>query len=139
MNIQLETFNSLLSSLKGPTKMVAKRILNRDFVEALNKIPDDPGKEDINNALKSLLETAARKVTNAVARRIAVVCTVIVGIIAIISIIVTSATGGNVIIPIVIFAVIIVIIWIITGKTSKNVAHKVSDKMFKVIESKIVK
>jgi membrane glycosyltransferase len=135
MDIQLENFNPLFDSLTGLTKIIAKRILGRDFVEAINKIQINDGAVDANDAVKDMIKIAARKVTNAIRRKIAVIFTIITGIIGIIITLVTLAANGNVIIPIVIFAVIIVIIWVVTGKIFNAIAQKVSDKILSSIKT----
>ena len=137
MNVQLETLNTMLNSQTGLTKTVVKKILNRDFVEALNKIMNSDSAENKNDGIKKLIDIAVQKVTGGIRRKIAVIFTVIFGIIGVIASIVTSVLGGNIIIPLVIFAVIIAIIWIVTGSIFKTFAHKISGIIFKAVESKI--
>jgi Flp pilus assembly protein TadB len=137
MNIQLETFNTLLNSQTGLTKTVAKKILNRDFVEALNKIMNSSGAEDKNDGIKKLIEIAVRKVTDGIRRKIAVTFTIILSLFAVIAAVITLVLNGNIIIPLVIFAVIIALIWIVTGNIFKHFAQKMSAAIFKAVESKI--
>jgi hypothetical protein len=137
MSIQLETFNTLLNSKNWLTKTAAKKILNRDFVEALNKIMNSSGAEDKNDGLKKLIDIAVRKVTDGIRRKIAVTFTIILSLFAVIATIVTLVLNGNIIIPLVIFAVIIAIIWIVTGNIFKHFAQKMSATIFKTVESKI--
>jgi hypothetical protein len=137
MSIQLETFNTLLDSQTGLTKTVAKKILNRDFVDALNKIMNSGGAEDKNDGLKKLIDIAALKTTDSIRRKIAVTFTIILSLLAVIVTIVTLVLKGNIIIPLVIFAVIIAIIWIVTGNIFKLFAQKMSVTIFKAVESKI--
>jgi uncharacterized membrane protein YjfL (UPF0719 family) len=89
---------------------------------------------DANDAVKDLIKIAARKVTNAMRRKIAVIFTIITGILGIIITLETLAANGNVIIPIVIFAVIIVIIWVVTGKIFNAIAQKVSEKILSSVK-----
>jgi hypothetical protein len=139
MDNQLEKFSPLLNNLTGLTKVVAKRILNGDFVEALDKIMSSSGTEDKVNASKDLIRIAVRKVTDAIKRKIAVIITVITGVLGIIITLVTLAAGGNVIIPLAIFAVIIVLTWIITGNVFNGIANKITDKLFASVKTMVFK
>jgi Flp pilus assembly protein TadB len=137
MNIQLETFDALLNKQTGLVKTVTKKIINSDFVEALNKILINTGVGDINDAVKKLIDKAVREVTNSVRRKIATIFTIIFCILGTIITLVTLAAGGNVIIPLVIFAIIIVIIWLVTGNIFKRIANKITDKIFTTVKQSI--
>jgi Flp pilus assembly protein TadB len=135
ISIQLETFDALFNKQTGLTKTITKKIINNDFVEALNKILISTGVGDINDAVKKLIEKAVREVTNSVRRKIATIFTIIFGILGIIITLVTLAAGGNVIIPLVIFAIIIVVIWLVTGNIFKRIANKITDKIFTSVKT----
>jgi hypothetical protein len=137
MNVQLGTLTPIVSTLRGPAKIVAKRILGPDMVDAINAIPVNDGTVDTNKAVLSLIALAVRKVTGGMRRNVAVTFTVIFGIIAIIISLITFFAGGNAVIPATIFAVIIAIIWIITGLIFGSIARKVTAIICKAIESKM--
>jgi hypothetical protein len=137
MTIQIESFTPLFGRLRGPTKWVAKRILNPDLVDALNAIPNKDGVVDSNEALKNLIALATRKVTNGIAAKIALIFTIVLGVIGVITTTVTFFTGTHIIITIVIFAIILMCVWIVSYKISKLTARKISGIIFKAIESKM--
>jgi hypothetical protein len=137
MTIQLESFTPLFGKLRGPTKWVAKRILNPDLVDALNAIPNRDGVVDSTEAFKNLIALAAGKVTNGIGARIALIFTIVIGVIGVITTTVTFFTDTHVIITIVIFATILMGVWIVSYKISKFAARKISNTIFKVIESKM--
>jgi hypothetical protein len=137
MTIQLESFTPLFGKLRGPTKWIAKKILNPDLVDALNASPNRDGVVNSNDALKNLIALAARKVTDGIGAKIALIFTIVLGVIGVITTTVTFFTGTHIIITIVIFVIILILPWIVSYKISKLTARKISGILFKAIESKM--
>ena len=135
--LQLESFNEIIGSLKGLTKRVAVKIINDDFLEAVKKILNSYGVKDASDAIKKLLDISTQKATNVIQRKFLKVLTLIIGFFTVVASILTLAFRGNVIIPVVVSALIIVIIWIVTNQISKLIARRVSDRISTFIEGKI--
>jgi ABC-type multidrug transport system fused ATPase/permease subunit len=135
--LQPETFNEMFGNLTGLTKKIAIKIFNTELADNVKKNLNNYGVKNSSDALKKLIEMAVQKSVKGIRTKIAVILTIIIGIIALIAIIVTLAASGNIIIPIVIFAILILITWLITEKIFKQIAYKISGKIFKTIEGKM--
>jgi len=137
--IQLETLGKFTDNLTGFSKIIAKKILNSDFLE---KAKNSLAGSDITAAkttLKLVVDKATQNAANAVRLKIMVILTVIVGILAILAAIVVKAAGGSVAIPIVVAVILVLIIRFISIMITKSIANKVSGIIFKSIEGEITK
>jgi hypothetical protein len=134
-NIELN-LNELTGNLKGLTKRFAIKVLNSDFIEEVKKILVSYGIEAAKVALKKYIQIATQQTTNVICRKFAIILSIITIIFTLFAIILISAIGGNIIIPIVVLVILIVMIWSATSITSKLIARKISGIIFKAIEGK---
>jgi len=134
---QLETLEQLFGNLTGLNKWVAQKILHSGFIEEIKKTLNRTERNEINNALKKLVEMAIQQTTNALGRKVAFILTIIAGVFTFLVVIVTLVAGGNVVIPIMVSIILIAIIWFVMGKMSKLIATRVSGMVFEAIEGKI--
>ncbi|MDR0516830.1 MAG: hypothetical protein LBH25_07270 [Fibromonadaceae bacterium] len=132
-----QTFNELFGSLTGPSKWIATKILKNDFADKVKRILNNSSVEKASEALKKLIETATQKTASVIRLKIAMVLTIIIGILTVLAIIGASTVGGNIMLPIVVSVILIAIIWFVTGIISKFIVRKISGIIFKVIEGKI--
>lgn len=127
-----------LENLSGMTKMVAKKILNNDFINEAKKSINSNDVEYTRKTIKILLYTTTQKVMNKIGQKIAVILTIISGIPFIIAILIILAAGGNIIIPIVSLITLIILIWVVAYQICKQISRKSSEIIFKAIEEKII-
>jgi hypothetical protein len=134
---KIETFDKMLDSLSGFSKTVAKKILNNDFINKVDKDMNGLGDEAMRHALKKLINSAVKESVNSIIRKIAVILTVIISFLSIITTIVTHIIGGNITIPIVFLLSLVALNWVITSIISKSLAGKISGLIFNAVEEKI--
>jgi hypothetical protein len=134
-----QTFDELTGNLTGLTKKIVVKVLNSNFADKLKTTLNNSSTENVNGAIKTLIDIAVQKATNSIRWKIGIILTILAAIPSGLALIVTLASNGNLIIPAVIFAFLTIIIWSVTGKIFKGIANKISSKIFKEIEGKISK
>jgi len=135
---QLETLEQLFGNFTGPSKWVARKILKRGFVERIRTTLNNTDRNDINNVLMRLVDTAVQQATNVIRWKVALILTIITGVFSLLAVIVTLVIGGSIIIPIVTSVILIVTIWFASGIVSRLIARTVSGMVFKVIEGRLM-
>jgi|GEM_PF-2539506 len=131
MNMNEKELVKAIGTLTGISKIVARKVLKSSSIE------DASNTEIASNAFKELIIIATQKAANGIKNKIALILTIVTGIISAIAIIITLIAGGKYIIPIIVLVILVLLIWIISGIISKRVANNISGLILNAIESKM--